>query len=522
MIHELNPFRAESVAWKRMLSTVQMLDKDKFSQILWDFAGHKHDESCVMHTVHDRGGFGETDSAIGDFECDTMQDLAEKWAKYWQQIQEAFGEFGVHVTVDSFSLDEEEIETAAWNIAPKGEYYDMEDKTCKRSCNEYNEDAYDRISGKIHGTITNIKGAETRTRHVGRGKNRHEETFQVETTIGHEAQFDKDQYHLDDGWGFLRQNEKRLVPGTISLRFDFQGQHIRGHRLLTLGIGRDGEWHGNLGIDSEINALAIEPFTANTFNVDPRAVMEKARMLAIEHEVKNGNEDPTTPEDSELVEDGYLQQAQETITNAHEEPEPLVKHEEPTILEIVEPSIEPKTAPEPTIEPVREPDPIVRTVKPRRRSVVANIEEPKPVTKIEFDMPSVELSWHVELPQPAVQKIQGAPKEETKLVHVAYPCRVCERCGYKTREDTDIYCLKCGKRYGWIALDNETHTPEAIRTSAKIKPSLVYVAAFLAFRLGFTVQRHVKPLIERAGQESVRLVNLGIEKLAQVSARDII
>lgn len=516
---EAAAFHQETLAWKKMLSTVDALGKDKFSQILWDYSSHKHDESCVMQKQEECGTFtncgkgscADCHYAMNDMkpeECQTMQELAEKWHKTWMQIQEMTSSYGVTVEVERFSMTTQEIEEGAWNIVPRGTYYDIEEIEC---CEHWvpdqiniEESVSDRLEGKIHGQYFKIQGKESRTRMVGRGKKRHEETYEIDTVIGQEARFDKDAYAKDDGWGFIRDSEERLVPSGITLRLRFEGKHIHGHKLLTIGIGNNGEWEGNWRTGSEIQGLVMEPFVANTFNIDPQAVMEKARMLAIEREVRNGNEEPTTPEDSELEEDGFVEQAQATMTSEPQQPESQ-EPEEPKVLEVVEPSVEPKTEPKPTMP----------TVEPERELVGANVEEPRPLAKIEFDMPSIDLSWNVELSQPTVKKIEESRIETPRVVHVSYPFRQCERCGYKTRIPDEVYCLKCGKRYSWIALDNPPETPQPIQTLAKTTPTLTYLAALLVFRLGFTARRHLKPLIARAAQESVRLANLGIGRLAQ-------
>jgi len=524
------PFHDESQAWKRMLVTVEALGKDKFSQILSEYAGHKHEESCVMQNQVECGTFtncgkGSCEDchfAMNDMkpeECQTMQELAEKWHKTWTQIQEMTSSYGVTAEVERFRMAEREIEEGAWNIVPRGSYYDIEAM----------------LEGKVHGHEYEIKGKETRTRMVGRGQKRHEETYEVDTIIGREARFDKDAYAKDDGWGFIRESEKRLVPSDITLRLRFEGKHIHGHKLLTVAIGNNGEWEGNWRTGSEIQGLVMEPFVANTFNVDPKAVMEKARMLAIGHEVQNGNEEPTTPEDSELEEDGYVERAQEIITSAHEEPEVQQpepeKPEAPEALEVAEPSVEPKTEPawpyvcrkcdesfptrgtrrthmaalhsrDRTVE-----KPAVPTVELGHEPVMANVEEPKPLAKVEFDMPSTDISWNVDLSQPTVKKLEDTPQESPQVVHVDYPFQECERCGYKTRIEDDIYCLRCGKRYGWIALDDEPVTPQPIRAPVKATPTLMYLAALLVFQLGFTARKHLNSLIAKATQESVRLIS---------------
>jgi hypothetical protein len=149
----------------------------------------------------------------------------------------------------------------------------------------------------------------------------------------------------------------------------------------------------------------------------------------------------------------------------------------------------------------------VPTVEPEQGQALANVEEPKPLIKIEFDMPKVNISWNMELTEPTLKKLEDMPKEPPKVVHVSYPFRQCEQCGYKTREDTDIYCLRCGKRYGWISQGNEPETPQPIQAPVKATPTLTYLAALLVFQLGFTARKHLNSLIARATQESVRLIS---------------
>lgn len=309
-------FRNESVAFRKMIQIAQKLNKGNFGKALFEYAHHKHDESCVMQTRPLECQTCKTSSRCAGCyfavkynfqvqECEALQDAQERFTKELSQLREMSQCDTLQFTVKivGYGLHEEEIEDSP-HIVNKGEYYDMEEVTCtEHKSGEFEETPHDRLDGKIHATIENIKGTKTFTRFVGRGKKRHEETYQAETVIGQEPSFDKDEYDEDNGYGFIKDIETRLVPSHLQVRLMVHGKFVRGHTEITMP----------LQAETEIEELSYQPFLTNDFNVDPNAVLEKARMLAIEREVRNGNDNPTTPEDDELRADGDLERAESVI-----------------------------------------------------------------------------------------------------------------------------------------------------------------------------------------------------------------
>jgi len=309
------PFRNESVAFRKMIQTAQKLNKGNFGKALFDYAYHKHDESCVMQTRPSECETCKTpDKCTGCYfavkynfqvqECETLQDAQERFTQELSHLREMSQCDSLRFTVQivGYGLHEEIIEDSP-HIVNVGEYYSKRELSHNGDCHWISENNVGSCEGKPHSEYCDIKVTETATHMVGRGKKRHEEPYTYERTVGDEACFSEDKYSQDQGYGFIRDTETRLVPGHLQVRLMVQGKFLTGHIEISMP----------LEAKDEIQDLTYQPFLTNDFNIDPNTVLEKARMLAIEREVRNGNDNPTTPEDDELLEDGDLERAESVI-----------------------------------------------------------------------------------------------------------------------------------------------------------------------------------------------------------------
>ena len=188
-------------------------------------------------------------------------------------------------------------------------------------------------------------------------------------------------------------------------------------------------------------------------------VIEKATMLSVEHEVKNGNSWPTTPEESELKEDGYIPEARKLLRKDQKIPSELLQ----------EPPVE--------YERVR-----FRCSFPAIMGLDLKTYGPfDPGIVVEIPHENAEALIHHGIAEPLIAQ---ASAQEYK---------VCVMCGFKTTHvRDDNYCCMCGEPYIYYRAPQCAAKPKTCPMPVTVLPerqSLVYRVAFWSFKFAYRCRR---------------------------------